>query len=97
MAVPVSGGRSALLDADEIERAADQYPSAVHLKGRVVIRIPVCMLREENGKPVCDGFTIIHADEATYQEDTGEIEATGLVRVTPLCHESEPCHKPAAK
>ena len=93
MVAPLNGIRSADLEANEIERGANQYPSAVHLKGSVVVRIPVCLPPGENGKPLCNGFTILRADEATYHEDTGEIEATGSVRLTPLCHESEPCHK----
>jgi hypothetical protein len=95
--VPVSGGRGATLDANQIERSADRYPSTVHLKGSVTVRIPVCLPSGEDGKQVCDGFTIIRADEAPYHEDTGEIEATGSVRVIPLCHESEPCHRLGAK
>src|SRR5580698_1476301 len=90
---PVNGAHTNILDANEIEGSANQYPSAVHLKGSVVVRIPVCLASGENGKSVCDGFTILRADEATYHEDTGEIEATGSVRLTPLCHEREPCHE----
>ncbi len=97
MVVPVDGAHSAELNANEIERSANQYPSTVHLTGSVVVKIPVCLASGENGKPVCDGFTVLRADEATYHEDTGEIEATGSVRLTPLCHESEPCRQLGGK
>ena len=57
----------ARLSAVDIERDIP-YPSMVHLKGSVEIRVA--------------GFTL-RADEADYNEKTGEIEAHGDVRVTP--------------
>jgi lipopolysaccharide assembly outer membrane protein LptD (OstA) len=44
------------------------YPSVAHLKGNVVIK--------------ANGF-ILHADQADYDEVSGEIKASGNVSVTP--------------
>ena len=57
----------ARLAAFSIERG-NSYPSVVHLKGTVEIRT--------------NGF-ILRADEADYDENTGEVEARGTVKVTP--------------
>ena len=57
----------ARLSAVNIERDVP-YPSTVHLKGSVEIRVA--------------GF-ILRADEADYNEKTGEIDAHGDVKVTP--------------
>src|SRR4051794_11271099 len=83
---PLSGGRQVTMAADEITRTGD-YPSTVHLKGAVEIRTPVCLSATENSKPLCDGQTIVRSDEATFHEDTGQIEAKGSVTVVPLFHE----------
>jgi hypothetical protein len=85
-AVPVNGARPATLTANDIERGS-QYPSAIHLKGGVEIKAPVCMQIKKRGKLVCDGSMILRADEATYHEDSGKIEASGTVSITPLRHD----------
>lgn len=77
---PANGARPADITAFEIERG-ERYPSTVHLKGGVEIRTPVCIPAGRRGKVICD------ADEATYHEDTGAIEASGSVSVTPIFHE----------
>ena len=65
---PPNGVRGgASLNALDIVRDLP-YPSIVHLKGQVEIR--------------ADGF-ILRADEADYNENTGEVEARGTVKVTP--------------
>jgi hypothetical protein len=67
-AAPLNGTRGgARLGAVSIEREVS-YPSVVHLNGSVEIRT--------------NGF-ILHADKADYNERTGEVEASGTVRVTP--------------
>ena len=73
------------LTAFEIERVG-QYPSAVHLKGAVEIKSRVCFRVGKRGELVCDGEMILQADEATFHEDTGQIEARGAVTVVPLRH-----------
>ncbi len=65
---PLNGARGgAALAAMSIEREVT-YPSIVHLNGAVEIRT--------------NGF-ILHADKADYDERTGEIDASGTVKVTP--------------
>jgi len=80
---PLTGARGVTVAARSIEREAE-YPSVIHLKGDAEIRMPVCFSNGKKGALVCTGDTIVRADEAEYHEDTGEIEAHGNVRVTPL-------------
>jgi lipopolysaccharide assembly outer membrane protein LptD (OstA) len=61
-----------------IEREGD-YPAVIHLKGRVEIKTPVCT---KEGVLHCDGYVVLRADQADLQEDSGQIEARGNVRVT---------------
>lgn len=70
------------LTAFEIERVG-QYPSAVHLKGAVEIKSPVCFrVGKKHRELVCNQM-ILRADEATFHEDSGQIEARGTVTVIP--------------
>ena len=82
---PVNGFRPVHLSALSIQRGA-QYPSPVELKGDVEIRTRVCIMQgktvNKKGALVCDGETVIRADEAVFHEDTGAIEAQGKVTVT---------------
>jgi hypothetical protein len=70
------------LSAAHIERGAE-YPTVVKLSGSVEIRTRVCMPVGKKQAMVCDGYLILHADEAEFHEDTGQIEAHGNVTVTP--------------
>ena len=79
-----NGTYTVSLSALNIERGA--YPSIVKLKGNVEIKTPVCLPVGKQGATVCDGDMIVHADEADFHEDTGQIEARGSVTVTPLQH-----------
>jgi lipopolysaccharide assembly outer membrane protein LptD (OstA) len=76
--------------AESIERqdsptpSASPYASVVRLKGNVVIR--TCCVQKGIGqgkrqKNQPKQLVIMHADEADYHQDTGEIEARGNVRV----------------
>jgi lipopolysaccharide assembly outer membrane protein LptD (OstA) len=67
--------------AAEIEHQA-QYPSVLHLKGNVEIRTPMCVATGPGTALACDGYVVVRADRADVHEDTGEIEATGNVRIT---------------
>jgi len=83
---PVNGIHPVLLSALSIQRGPN-YPSLVELKGNVEIRTPVCIKRSKTaGKMthICDGETVLRADEAVFHEDTGAVEARGAVTVTPL-------------
>jgi lipopolysaccharide assembly outer membrane protein LptD (OstA) len=82
----VNGRLSTRLTALSIERET-QYPSVVHLKGNVEIKSPVCLPVGKKGALVCDGYTLLRADEVDFHEDTGEIEARGSVRLSGLRHE----------
>jgi hypothetical protein len=86
-AIPLNGARTTKLTALSIERGAG-YPSTINLKGAVEIKTPACFPTGKHGKMTCDGYMILRADEATYHEDSGEIEARGIVTVTPLHHEN---------
>jgi hypothetical protein len=79
----LNGLRPITLSADSIERIGP-YPSTVQLAGNVRIKSPVCLPVGKNRKAVCDGYTILKADEATFNEASGEVEARGTVIVTPL-------------
>ncbi len=82
----VGAPRPSLVRANEIERGTG-YPALIHLKGGVEIKTPVCLPTGLQGKVICDGSMILRADEATYHEDSGRIEARGSVTVIPLVHE----------
>jgi hypothetical protein len=69
-----------------IETGVD-YPTVVRLSGKVEIKTPVCTPASKNGaNTVCEGYTVVRADEVLFHEDTGQIEAHGNVAVTPLQH-----------
>lgn len=67
---------NATLAADSIERDPS-YPSVVRLKGAVEIKSKTVA----QASPLNLMIMEIHADEADYHEDSGEIEARGKVRV----------------
>ena len=85
MTVMANGEWPTTLTALEIERVG-QYPGAVHLKGTVEIKSPVCFRVGKRNELECDGAMILRADEATFHEDSGEIEARGPVTVIPIRH-----------
>jgi len=77
------GNRPVSVQALSIERGM-HYGDVIHLKGQVEIKTPFCMATGKNGELVCAGHMVLRADEADLHEDTGEIEARGNVRVTPM-------------
>jgi hypothetical protein len=82
------GSNPVRLSALNVQRGVT-YPSVIEMKGNVEIQTPVCLPVGKGRKLICDGHMIVHADEAKFHEDTGEIEATGTVIVTPLRHETK--------
>jgi hypothetical protein len=82
----LNGNRAVSMSALNVERGVE-YPSVIRLNGNVEIRTPVCLPVGPENKLVCDGYMILRADEATFHEDTGAIEAHGNVSVIPLQHE----------
>jgi lipopolysaccharide assembly outer membrane protein LptD (OstA) len=65
----------------DIEREG-LYPAIIHLKGSVEIKTPVCVKAGRDGALNCDGYVVLHADQADFHEDSGQIEARGNVKVT---------------
>ena len=65
----------------DIERG-HAYPSIIHLKGSVEIKTPVCVKAGQGSALYCAGYIVLHADEAEFHEDSGQIEARGNVKVT---------------
>jgi hypothetical protein len=85
IAPPLNGSRSVSLTALSIEHGLE-YPTVISMKGKVEIQTPVCLPVGKKGASVCDGEMIVHADEAEFHEDTGEIQARGNVQIIPLRH-----------
>jgi hypothetical protein len=65
----------------EIERGAE-YPTVVHLKGSVEIRMRTCVMTGPGNMQVCAGYIVMHAGEADFHEDSSQIEARGNVTFT---------------
>jgi hypothetical protein len=66
-----------------IVRVGEPSHSLIHLKGNVEIKVPFCVSLGAR-RPVCDGYMVIHADQADFQEDTGEITNMGNATMTRL-------------
>jgi hypothetical protein len=85
--IPVLNGKATVkVSALNIDRGAE-YPTIVKLTGQVEIKSPVCLPVGKKGGFVCDGYMVLHADEAQLDEASGHIEAHGNVSVAPLQHE----------
>ena len=82
LSVPIeSSAQPFVVTAKEIDRGAE-YPSVIHLRGDVEIRMPVCVTTGPGAVQRCAGAVVLHADEADLHEQTGQIEARGTVGVT---------------
>jgi hypothetical protein len=83
LSVPVAGSVQPLaVAATEISREGVQYPSVIHLKGNVEIKMPVCVSIGPGSAQRCTGKIVFRADEADLHEESGQIDAKGSVRVT---------------
>jgi hypothetical protein len=69
------------LSALEIQRALP-YDGVVHLKGSVEIKTPVCLATGPGTAHSCAGYVVLRAEQADFHEDSGQIEASGNVKVT---------------
>jgi hypothetical protein len=58
------------------------YTSVVHLRGSVEIRTPICLVTGPGTTHTCGGYMVLRADRADFHEDSGQIDASGNVRVT---------------
>jgi hypothetical protein len=82
ISVPIASSAQPLaVAAMEIDREL-QYPSVIHLKGAVEIKMPICVVTGPGTAQDCAGEIIFHADEANLHEDTGQIEAKGGARIS---------------
>jgi hypothetical protein len=82
LVVPTTtGGRGVSIRALEIVRETP-YPAVIHAKGSVEIRTPVCVITSPLNAQVCDGYLVVHADQADIREDTGQIDPQGHVSIT---------------
>jgi lipopolysaccharide assembly outer membrane protein LptD (OstA) len=67
--------------AQEMERDLP-YTGVVHLRGAVEIKTPVCVSTGPGYEHSCSGYIVLRADRADFHEDTGQVEASGNVRMT---------------
>ena len=58
------------------------YPAVIHLKGSVEIKTPLCLDVGPGSRQACGGYMVLHADEADFRENSGQIDARGSVKVT---------------
>jgi hypothetical protein len=81
LTVPIASSAQPLaVTAIDIDRGVE-YPSVIHLKGDVEIRMPVCVVTGPGNLQHCAGEIVLRAEEASLDEDTGQIETKGAVRV----------------
>jgi hypothetical protein len=85
---PLEGPWTVRVAALSIEHGLE-HPTVIRLKGNVEIRTPVCVTVGEKKELVCEGYMVLHADEATFDEATGAIEAHGNVSVIPIRREGK--------
>jgi hypothetical protein len=82
--IPVASG-SAPLSASATSILRDmKYPSSVHLSGSVEIIMPMCYRPAPEQSLTCPREMVLTGDNVVVHEDTGEIEASGTVRVIPI-------------
>jgi hypothetical protein len=72
------------LSASSIQRDISQasYTPVIQLKGNVEIIKALCIPAGQASAVVCEERMVLHADEADYREDTGEITPRGNVHVS---------------
>jgi lipopolysaccharide assembly outer membrane protein LptD (OstA) len=84
LTIGAPGGRVALT-ASSMQRDLSSASTApvIQLKGNVEIRMIACLPTGKDDAVICEGTVTLHADEAEYNEKSGEINARGNVRMTP--------------
>jgi lipopolysaccharide assembly outer membrane protein LptD (OstA) len=83
-AIPESGGGRIELAASEVQRDLSNKASEsiIQLKGNVELKMITCTSTRREGQ-VCEGAMVLRADAVEFNEKTGEIAASGHVRITP--------------
>ena len=71
--------------ASEVQRDISNKASEsiIQLKGDVEIKMITCTPTAQHERKVCEGMMVLRADAAEFNEKTGEIAASGHVRITP--------------
>jgi lipopolysaccharide assembly outer membrane protein LptD (OstA) len=84
IAVPQENGDRVKLTASSMQRdlSSKENASIIQLKGNVEIITMSCIPSTRSTPLVCRGEMALHADEADYNEKTGEINARGNVHIT---------------
>lgn len=82
--LPEANSGRLVVTASSAERdVSDNGAKILHLKGDVEVRMITCGPNRK-GVVVCDrGAMVMHADSVDFNEKTGEIQASGNVRVAP--------------
>lgn len=81
LVVPLANTRGLTVTAQEILRETP-YPATIHAKGNVEIRSPFCVRTYPGNALTCEGYLVIHADQADIHEATGQIDPQGHVTIT---------------
>jgi hypothetical protein len=89
----VTAQSRASVAALSIVRVGEPLHSSIHLKGDVETKVPFCVSQGAR-RPVCDGYMVIHADRADFQEDTGEITNIENATMTRLPRTQRPVKNP---
>ena len=82
LSVPTTASiRPLSVAALQIERGLG-HPSIVRLKGTVEIKTPVCVAIGTGNAQRCSGYVVVRADEADPDENSGQLNARGNVKLT---------------
>jgi hypothetical protein len=83
--IPEGGGGHVELAASEVQRDLSNKASEsiIQLKGDVEIKMITCASTGRDERKVCGGAMVLRADAVEFNEKTGEIAASGHVRITP--------------
>ncbi len=83
--IPETGGGRVELAASEVQRDISNKASEsiIQLKGNVEIKMITCAPTGRREGVVCEGAMVLRADAVEFNEKTGEIAASGHVRIVP--------------
>ena len=82
LTIGAPGGHVALTSSSmQHDLSSTASASIIQLKGNVEIKMMMCF--PSGQRTVCEEAMTIHADEADYNQSTGEIDPRGNVHMTP--------------